>query len=228
MGASIDPNHELETTGRIWCRALLSPSDVKDFARLCEVGEKPGIRMGLTPELAEFIGPASTISRYAVRAGMDAAPVRIVSFNKSSGSNWSVPWHQDRVIALAERIETTSFTNWVEKDQIWHCEPPVELLNNLIFIRVHFDGCDEKNGAMEIALGSHRKGLVEARLAKEVAETHEIEVCCAAPGDILIVKALTLHRSGSSASEGSRRALRVDYARRSDLSPRLTWSIPAN
>ena len=228
MGTSMQPHHELETTGRIWCRALLSLADVKDFVRLCEVGDRPGIRMRLTPALAGFIGPASAISKEAVRAGMDASPVRIVSFNKSSTANWSVPWHQDRVIALAERIETAGYTNWVEKDQVWHCEPPVELLNNLIFIRVHFDGCDEKNGAMEIAQGSHRKGLVDARHAKDVAESHEIEVCRAAPGDVLIVKGLTLHRSGSSQAEGSRRALRVDYARRCDLSPHLSWSIRAN
>jgi ectoine hydroxylase-related dioxygenase (phytanoyl-CoA dioxygenase family) len=167
------------------------------------------------------------VSSEAVRAGMDAEPVRIVSFNKSSTANWAVPWHQDRVIALAECIETPGYSNWVEKDQVWHCEPPIGLLQSLIFIRIHFDACDEKNGALEIALGSHKKGHVDARLAKDVAESHEVEVCCADQGDVLIVKALTLHRSSSSQTEGSRRALRVDYARRSDLDPRLSWSIPA-
>jgi len=218
---------QLETSGRIWLRGLLSPSDVRDVARLCEVGEKPGIRMGLTPELARHIGPSSAVSREAVRVGMDVAPVRIVSFNKSSNANWAVPWHQDRVIALAGRIETPGYSNWVEKDQIWHCEPPIALLHGLIFIRVHFDACDETNGALEIALGSHKKGLVDARLAKDVAESHEVEVCRADPGDVLIVKALTLHCSGSSQRQGSRRALRIDYARRGELDPRLTWSIPA-
>lgn len=205
----------------------MSPGEARAFAQHCDAGEIPGIRLDLTTELARYLGPASVISRQAVRLGVDATPVRIVAFNKSSSANWSVPWHQDRVIAVADQIEMPGYSNWVEKGPVWHCEPPIGVLHNMVFIRVHFDGCDETNGAIEIALGSHRKGFVDARQAKDVAEMHEIEVCRANPGDVLIVKALTLHRSSSSLLAVSRRALRVDYARRSDLDPRLSWSIPA-
>jgi ectoine hydroxylase-related dioxygenase (phytanoyl-CoA dioxygenase family) len=184
--------------------------------------------MALTPAVAEYVGPSSAIARAAAQAGVDPAPVRIVAFNKSPTSNWAVAWHQDRVIAVDERCDEPGYTNWVMKDDVWHCEPPIELLHKLVFVRVHFDACDETNGAMEIAVGSHRMGLVDARRAKEVAEAHQMEVCRAAPGDVLLVKALTLHRSGSSVVQVNRRALRVDYARRRDLAARLNWSLPAS
>jgi hypothetical protein len=222
----MDGQQELETEGRLWRRGLLSPREARAFAQHCDVGERPGVRLDFTSELVRYLGPASVISRQAERIGVDATPVRILSFNKPSSANWTVPWHQDRVIAVADHIEVSGYSNWVAKGPVWHCEPPIGLLHSMVFIRVHFDGCDETNGAIEIALGSNRKGFVDARQAKDVAEMHEIEVCRANPGDVLIVKALTLHRSSSSHLVGSRRALRVDYARRNDLDPRLSWSIP--
>ncbi len=157
---------------------------------------------------------------------VDIAPVRLVAFNKSSDANWGVPWHQDRVIAVAQMVECTGYGNWVSKGGFWHCEPPLKLLARMLFVRIHIDPCDELNGAMEVALGSHKLGFVAASSAGSAAETLPTELCKADPGDVLIVKALTLHRSRAAAQPSSRRALRVDYANRCDLDPRLQWSIP--
>ena len=33
----------------------------------------------------------------------NARPVRVIAFNKTEGNNWTLPWHQDRVVALRER-----------------------------------------------------------------------------------------------------------------------------
>lgn len=138
-----------------------------------------------------------------------------------------MPWHQDRVIAVAQRQDVPGYSNWLQKDSDWHCEPPAGMLKGMVFARVHFDACSEENGAMELSLGSHNHGMVEAADARMVAEACPREVCVAAPGDVLFVKALTLHRSLTSRSEAPRRALRIDFARRSELDDRLRWAIPS-
>lgn len=221
----MDNARELEETGRVWSRALLRRDEIESFAALCDVGDKPGIRLDVTHDMRSFIGPGSVVARFAQSCGVDASPVRVVAFNKSSASNWAVPWHQDRVIAVQRRVDIPGYANWVLKGDVWHCEPPPELLQGMLFMRIHFDACDEENGAMEIALGSHKLGVTEARMARDTAEGHDVEVCRAAAGDVLAIKALTLHRSGSSNAGGNRRALRVDYARRRDLSPELSWAL---
>src|SRR5262245_56095557 len=145
----MDGRQELETLGRLWLRNLLSPAEAAALAQHCGVGARPGVRLGLHPELARCVGPASTLSRRVAKLGVDPAPVRLVAFNKSPHANWAVPWHQDRVIAVAEKHETPGYSNWVEKGVFWHCEPPIEALRQMVFVRIHLDRCDEKNGALE-------------------------------------------------------------------------------
>lgn len=222
---SVKVHDELEKQGRVWCRGLLSQSETTEFCRFCDAGDKPGLRLELTAELARFIGASSELSRIAATFGVDPNPVRIVAFNKSAEANWAVPWHQDRVIAVASRADISGYTNWLQKGDAWHCEPPIDLLQGMVFARVHFDPCSVKNGAMELALGSHARGFVDAQMARRIAEECPIEVCEAEPGDVLYVKALTLHRSRVSELASPRRALRVDYARRMNLSRYLSWSI---
>jgi len=89
-----------------------------------------------------------------------------------------VPWHQDRVIAVHDRQEVTGFKNWSQKSGIWHCEPPREILDQMIFVRVHLDDTLSENGAMEIALGSNKAGIVAANKAAHVAAQYPLEICC--------------------------------------------------
>lgn len=216
---------EFEETGRIWRRNFLTEEQVEALNISCDVGNRPGIRLLLSPELNLILGPNSTLSRELITLGVDRTPVRLIAFNKTPEANWGVPWHQDRVVAVKKNVACSGYSNWVAKDGFWHCEPPIELLARMLFVRIHLDTCDHSNGAMEIALGSHRLGKVPAPAARSVAEAYPIETCVANPGDVLILKALTLHRSKGAVQASSRRALRVDYGRRTDLDPQLDWSI---
>ncbi|MEZ5715789.1 MAG: phytanoyl-CoA dioxygenase family protein [Paracoccaceae bacterium] len=121
------------------------------------------------------------------------------------------------------RAEVPGFSNWSCKQDIWHCEPPRALLERMLFVRVHLDACDAENGAMEIARGSHRLGPVPAGEAAGAAKSFEPEVTAAAPGDVLVLPMLVLHRSLPSQSEGARRVLRVDFAD-FDLPEPLRWA----
>ena len=114
-------------------------------------------------------------------------------------------------------------TNWSRKGGVWHCESPTAQLAGMLFVRVHLDRNTEANGAMEIALGSHREGAVPAATAAATAERYPSEICEADPGDILVLSMLTLHRSRPSRSDAPRRVIRVDYAAGS-LPGGLEWN----
>lgn len=139
-------------------------------------------------------------------------PVRAVLFDKAPGANWALPWHQDRVIAVKDRADVAGFRNWTRKGGVWHCEPPESLLSRMLFVRFHLEPSTSKTGAMEIALCSHRRGLVPVERAAEVAESCPLEVSEAESGDELVLSMLTVHRSQAARTPTRRRVLRVDYA----------------
>jgi hypothetical protein len=193
-----------ERAGRVWLRGAAGPSDLDALAMS---PDGPGQRMAVPPDL----GSAGWVRRVR-EVWLGAFPVRIVGFDKRATANWSLPWHQDRVIAVRERHDVPGFTNWSRKRGLWHCEPPREVLDRMLFVRVHLDDCDAGNGAMEIAPGSHRLGAVPESGVVAAAGGFGSEVCVATAGDVLVLRMLTLHRSGRSESARPRRVLRVDFA----------------
>lgn len=215
---------ELERFGRVLLRNVFTVHEMENLARLCNVGGRPGERIGFSPEFSRLIGRRSRFVNNLKSLRVDPEPVRLVAFNKTLTSNWGVPWHQDRVIAVAERANAPGYSNWVSKGAFWHCEPPLPLLERMVFIRINLDPFDECNGALELALGSHKHGLVPACDAAEIAVRSDTEIPIAEPGDVLVVKALTLHRSRSATKPSARRALRADYAVTKMLDARLKWA----
>lgn len=152
----------------------------------------------------------------------NAKLVRFIHFEKSKSQNWSLPWHQDRVIAVKSRVDYSGYNNWTQKSGVWHCEPPIELLENMIFARVYLSDSNVDSGCMKIAIGSHKQGRVKASKIDSITFNSSIEVCEAKAGDVLFIKALALHSSLSSKSEAPRRVLRIDFSNTS-LPSSLEW-----
>ncbi|QPH52902.1 phytanoyl-CoA dioxygenase [Pontivivens ytuae] len=207
--------------GRVWLRGLVGPGDLARFDALTEGDGRPGMRQA-DPALVALLGEGSVVGQAVGRLLPGARPVRIVSFDKRVGRNWALPWHQDRVIAVRERRDVPGFGRWSRKGDMWHCEPPVEVLARMLFVRLHLDDQDAETGAMEIALGE--PGPVPVAEAAARAEALPREVCVAARGDVLVLPMLTLHRSGPSDRETPRRVLRVDYAAEG-LPGGLEWAL---
>ena len=216
---------EFEETGRFWVRDALSERELDLLDEACRVESKPGVRLKWNDVLRLVLGANSSIGRICetVQAGTKA--VRLVAFDKSADANWGVPWHQDRVIAVQERHDLEGYKAWSNKDGFWHCEPPIGILQSMFFVRAHLDDTDSRNGCLELATGTHKLGRIPSDQAKDIAMAAPLEVCSASRGDLLFVKALMLHRSGSSScqSDGRRRALRVDYSSETLPSP-LQWA----
>lgn len=210
-----------ETQGRIWFRGGLSDDELSVLDAACAMEHAPGVRLSASAEMRAALAPLNRIAQNLIPS---ARAVRLVAFDKSAEANWALPWHQDRVIAVRERHEIEGFGAWTRKTGVWHVEPPIGLLEQMIFLRVHLDAADEASGCLELARGTHALGFVAAGKAAEVAEAHASELCVATRGDVLAAKALILHRSRASARTVSRRALRVDYSA-NELPTPLAWAI---
>ena len=223
VSADADLRRAFETEGRFWLRGLFDEAEVEALRAFAADDARPGARIDAAHPLFQAVARSALSQRLAaIWPGM--RPVRLVAFNKTETVNWGVPWHQDRVIAVRERAEAPGFGQWSQKAGAWHCEPPTELLRQMIFTRIHLDDSTVENGAMEIAPGSHRFGLVAAEDAARIAGEHAAEPTIGQAGDVLALSMLTLHRSGKSVSDAPRRALRVDYAAE-DLPPPLNWAV---
>lgn len=205
----------------IWLRDRLSPETLEWIEKIAEGAGRPGGRLDWTdPAIAAALAPVTDLVRR--HALPDARLVRVVWFTKDDKANWGVPWHQDRVIAVADRHDVPEYRNWSQKGGVWHCEPPLEIFARMRFVRLHLDDCDADNGAMEIARGSEALGVVPNAEASSTAERYPVEMCTANRGDIQILPMLVLHRSQPAKTSAPRRALRLDYASGALPAP-LAW-----
>lgn len=203
---------DFEDTGRVWFRNLISEPDLSALDQLCNWEGFSGKRLHLYENAMAVLGPRSSIGAAVQSVLPDAGPVRLLAFDKTRESNWALPWHQDRVIATNRKSDVPGFKNWSRKEDRWHCEPPISVLEKMVFVQVHLDIADSTNGAMEIAHRSHKSGIVPSANAAKIGEESSREVCAGNRGDILVMKMLLLHKSNVAEAPKRRRALRIDYA----------------
>ncbi len=181
-----------------------------------------------SPSLAlrNLISETGAIGQLAsTLGGSTVRPVRILAFDKSPKRNWALGWHQDRVIAVKERIEASGFTNWTVKSGVPHVEPPKDILQQMFSLRLHLDHCGPENGVLKIIPCSWLNGPVETTTLLEGVESAEPVLCVAECGDILAMRALTYHASDAAEKPTRRRVLHVDFAT-CDLPDGLQWFLP--
>lgn len=165
-------------------------------------------------------GPLKAIADQAL--GGDAFAVRALLFDKVTGANWGVPWHQDLAIAVEEKVEVAGFGGWSVKDGIPHVLPPAAILTEMVTLRLHLDDCGADNGPLRVLPGSHRDGkLGDAEIARWKTTAIEF-VCLADRGDVLVMRPLVLHASSAAESPSHRRVLHIEYAARA-LPGGLRW-----
>jgi hypothetical protein len=143
-----------------------------------------------------------------IPAGMVA--VQCTFFEKSASRNWLVAVHQDLSIPVAERIEHPALQGWSVKEGQLYVQAPVEILQQLIAVRIHLDPCGADDGPLRLVPGSHLQGLVTAEDAV-LARQQEI-VCVAESGSALLMRPLLLHSSSKSSGKSQRRVLHFLFA----------------
>lgn len=196
----------------MWFREVLQPPELLPLQALYKKKTRPGFKLARADQLNGLLDENSPLTLLARSLVSMAMPVRAVLYDKTAGVNWSMPWHQNRVVTVSSREDVPGFRNWNRKDGVWHAEAPFPLLENMIFAIIHLDETDGPDCTMDLALGSHKLREVDNSEAAEMAEAFPIETCTANPGDVVFVKALTLCRSTVPDSPDTCRRLRVDFS----------------
>lgn len=154
--------------------------------------------------------------------GRDLVAVKATLFDKSMESNWRVQWHQDRAIAVKERLAVPGYGPWTSKAGTLHVEPPTEVLSQMLAIRVHIDECGPENGPLRVIAGSHRVGKLDGEELASFAAGNAAVSVIAAQGSIILMRPLLVHSSSVAAVAAHRRVLHIEFAPLEIISP-LKW-----
>jgi len=150
--------------------------------------------------------------------GAEAFVVRSIFFDKTPEANWLVPWHQDTTIAVDQQVDTPGYGPWSVKDGIPHVQPPADVLDRMLTLRIHTDACGLENGPLRVLPGSHRSGIEKDR----PVSTQPVD-CLVDQGGLVLMKPLTWHASSKAGAAGHRRVLHVEWAN-FELPKPLGWA----
>ncbi|MFO0813562.1 MAG: phytanoyl-CoA dioxygenase family protein [Gemmatales bacterium] len=150
--------------------------------------------------------------------GADMGLMRGLYFDKPPGQSWSLPWHQDRAIAVKDnRLAGNIFGKPTIKAGVPHVEAPWWLSQQILLARIHLDAMVAENGPLQVMPGT--------QVSEIMPEKHEIVTLHAEPGDVLIMSPLLFHRSGQAALDTKlhRRILHLEFTGCSTLPDGYTW-----
>ncbi len=149
--------------------------------------------------------------------------VRAIYFDKSPEHNWLVTWHQDLMIAVSSRIDIPGWGPWSKKEGVWHVQAPIDILTDMVTIRIHLDAATSKNGCLKVIPGSHKNGILNAHQIEMQAAKNNSVYCEVDAGDALVMRPTILHASEKVAVPAARRVLHFEYAS-SNLPEGLRWT----
>src|SRR5688572_19842133 len=85
----------------------------------------------------------------------EAVAVQCTFFAKSSETNWSVALHRDFSIPVRANVDTPHCKSWSRKEGVLYTQPPTDVLEELLAVRVHLDDCGSQNGPLRVLPGTH-------------------------------------------------------------------------
>ncbi len=151
--------------------------------------------------------------------GPDFGLVRGLYFDKHPERTWSLPWHKDLTIAVKNNsLPSKEFSKPTKKSGIDHVEASQEVLESMLTLRIHLDRVTQENGPLEVAVGSHLNG-------KQPSEIHESKQILVNAGDVLAMRPMLSHMSGSSDPDSKmhRRILHLEFAAKRNLPDGYAW-----
>jgi ectoine hydroxylase-related dioxygenase (phytanoyl-CoA dioxygenase family) len=149
--------------------------------------------------------------------GTHAVPFRATLFDKSSGSNWHVLWHQDRALPLRNRVHCNEWGPWSTKCGVLYGLAPASALERVVALRIHVDASTETNGPLRVIPGSHMIGVMGAAQISVVVRDVSANGCVVGRGGVLAMRPLLLHSSPKATDNERRRVLHIEYADRFDF-----------
>ncbi|QNR23684.1 phytanoyl-CoA dioxygenase family protein [Croceimicrobium hydrocarbonivorans] len=172
------------------------------------------------PGLSDLIFTPYFSQIFLQLASADYFLSKAIYFDKAGQSNWFVAYHQDLSISVKEKASVTGYRHWTLKKGQYGVEPPLEILENTITIRIHLDNTGAENGALRIIPKSHKKGIHRFRSAE--ANLKGEQVCEVQKGGIHIMSPLLMHASSRSSSKQARRVIHLEF-NSANLAKPLEW-----
>ena len=176
----------------------------------------------LVPAVCELASGPALRNLVAPILGDDCFAVRAMLFDKVDAANWKVGWHQDKFIAVRERLDVPGFGPWSQKAGVWQVIPPVKIMNRMVTLRIHLDDCHAENGPLRVLPGTHRQGWLDGKVSHFRARVEEFR-CVADSGSVLMMRPTLLHASSAAVSPSHRRVMHIEYAAE-ELPGQLDWA----
>lgn len=220
---------EFESAGFKLIPGFLTPGEIEDLLAALR-SHRPDARRGgirhidrLVPSVAALAQKPKILAAAASRLNGIPRLVRAIYFDKSPANNWLVTWHQDRTVAVSERFEANGWGPWSRKDDVWHVQPPLHVLQSMITVRLHLDAASKDNGCLKVIPGSHQAGLIESGKVLEYVDNDAARYLEVLAGDALLMRPHLLHASEKSTFPAPRRILHFEYSSHA-LPDGIAWS----
>ncbi|HKQ97968.1 MAG TPA: phytanoyl-CoA dioxygenase family protein [Candidatus Polarisedimenticolia bacterium] len=174
------------------------------------------------PEVRGILGHPALARVVKAALGPKAFAVKGILFDKNPGTSWTAPWHQDLTVAVQTQAEAVGYGPWSIKAGVPHVQPPVEVLEQMLAVRIHLDECGVANGALHVLAGSHRHGQITGKSILAARERYREVVCPVSRGGFLVMRPLLLHSSLIAETPTRRRVLHLEFAA-CELASQVTW-----
>ncbi len=145
---------------------------------------------------------------------------KAIYFDKPSESNWFVAYHQDLSISVNQKADLNHYSNWTFKKGQYGVQPPIQILEDTITIRIHLDKTGKNNGALKVIPKSHINGIIRADSKDWNVENEHI--CEVEKGGVMLMKPLTLHASNRTTDGQKRRVIHLEFNKHNLAKP-LDW-----
>jgi hypothetical protein len=168
--------------------------------------------------VAEYLSSSEFKEKSSPFVAPNAQLVRAILFNKSPESNWYVTWHQDKTVSVSAQFEEAGWRAWSIKENTLHVQPPLDVLESMVTIRVHLDATPKENGCLKVIPNSHKLGILAPEAINEIIAAEDVYFCEAKRRSALIMRPHLLHASSKSSEPSNRRVLHFEFS---------DWQLPS-
>jgi ectoine hydroxylase-related dioxygenase (phytanoyl-CoA dioxygenase family) len=98
------------------------------------------------------------------------------------------------------------------KEGVLHVQPPPQVLDKMITLRVHLDDTHEENGCLRVIPRSHQLGLLTPDEIHQYVSCSSPVSCVASAGSVLVMRPHLLHASNKAINPARRRVIHIEYS----------------
>lgn len=201
--------------------------DQRDYiaTSLPSVADQRGASRGLLshPTVLRLIQHRQISQLLRSLTGRDLVSVAARLLDSGRAAEPSAPWHQDRLVAVRERLDVEGYGPWTTRIGISHVEPPLSVLHQMVVVQIHLDDAAEGTPALRILPGSHRAGKLTAEAIRLRVEAQAAVTPLIPRGALVVMRPLLLHATATASCHSRHyRVLEMKFAPPEAITP-LQW-----